>query len=43
MSIRKTLKTVRMTTAAEASRTACERRSMPTTSSATPKTSHTAE
>ena len=43
MSIRNTLKTVRITTAAEASRTACERSNMPTASSATPKASQTAE
>src|SRR5947208_2532208 len=37
MSTRKTLSTVRVTTAAEANRTACERSSIPATKSATPK------
>ena len=43
MSSRKTLQTVRITTAAEASRTACDFSAMPAMSSTTPKASHTAE
>ncbi|HEY7240347.1 MAG TPA: hypothetical protein VH600_14330 [Burkholderiales bacterium] len=43
ISTRKILSTVRMTTAAEANRTTCERSHTPAANNSTPKASHTAE